>query len=150
MFRASNIAYARGMASAVRIHRRVLEQLQSFAAASASAECCGLLAGVDGTITRVFPAVNALASATAYEIAPEELFRLMREVRAAGLILLGIYHSHPRGDNSPSPTDLARAYYPEAAYFILSPLPDTSRPIRAFAIREGCSTELELLVVSGA
>ena len=41
----------------------------------------------------------------------------MREMRAAGLELLGIYHSHPNGENEPSPRDVELAYYPEAAYF---------------------------------
>ncbi len=44
----------------------------------------------------------------------------MREIRAAGLELLGIYHSHPTGENKPSARDIERAYYPEAAYFIVS------------------------------
>ena len=80
-----------------------------------------------------------LASATAYEIAPAELFALFREIRAAGLECTGIYHSHPRGDNAPSSTDLKRAYYPDAAYFIVSPLPDAAKPVRAFRIRTAAS-----------
>ena len=107
-------------------------------------EACGLLAGIDGIITRAFPAANSLASATAYEIAPEELFRLMKEIRAAGLQMIGIYHSHPRGDNSPSSSDISCAYYPDAAYFIISPQPDACQPVRAFAIRGGNFTELEI------
>jgi [CysO sulfur-carrier protein]-S-L-cysteine hydrolase len=111
---------------------------------SPNVECCGLLAGRDGIITRAFPAANALASATAYEIAAEELFRLIKEIRAAGLQMLGIYHSHPNGENSPSERDIERAYYPEAAYFIVSPLPDASKPVRAFLIRNGEVTELTI------
>jgi proteasome lid subunit RPN8/RPN11 len=82
-----------------------------------------------------------------YEIALPQLFQLMREIRAAGLELLGVYHSHPNGKNEPSPRDIAWAYYPDAAYFILSPLPGAPRPIRAFSIRERCVTELEIQIV---
>lgn len=57
-----------------------------------------MLAGRGRTITHIFPAANALASATAYEIAPKELFRVMKEIRAANLQMLGIYHSHPHGE----------------------------------------------------
>ncbi|MGA3293743.1 MAG: M67 family metallopeptidase [Candidatus Acidiferrales bacterium] len=111
-------------------------------------ECCGLLAGRDAVITRAFPATNAASNpATSYEIAPEELFRLMREIRGARLELLGIYHSHPNGENAPSPRDIERAYYPDAAYFIVSPLPDAARPVRAFSIRGGRATELEIRIV---
>lgn len=109
-------------------------------------ECCGLLAGRDGVITQAFPAPNALASATAYEIAPEELFRLMKGIRAAGLQMMGIYHSHPKGDNTPSPRDIERAYYPEAAYFIISSRHDAPRPVRAFSIRGSRVTELKMEV----
>jgi proteasome lid subunit RPN8/RPN11 len=97
---------------------------------------------------RIFPATNVAANpATSYEIAPEELFRLTREIRAASLELLGIYHSHPNGKNEPSPRDIERAHYPDAAYFIVSPLPDAPQPVRAFSIRDGRVTELEIQVV---
>lgn len=107
-------------------------------------ECCGLLGALSGIISGIFPARNAQASRTAYEIAPEELFPLMRRLRAAGLVLAAIYHSHPGGDNAPSPLDVERAYYPEAAYFILSPLPESLRPVRAFSIHNGRVTELTI------
>lgn len=111
-------------------------------------ECCGLLAGRNGAITRGFSAVNAASDpATSYDIAPEELFRLMREMRAAGLELLGIYHSHPKGQNEPSASDVERAYYPDAAYFIISPREDAARPVRAFSIREGRVAELAVEII---
>jgi proteasome lid subunit RPN8/RPN11 len=107
-------------------------------------ECCGLLAGQNGVITNAFAARNAAADAAKnYEIAPEELFRLMREIRAAVMTLMGIYHSHPDGDNEPSPRDIDRAYYPDVAYVIVSPR--APRPVRAFSIREGRVTELEIV-----
>ena len=110
-------------------------------------ECCGLLAGRDGLITRAIPATNAASNpATSYEIAPEEIFHRMREMRAGGIELLGIYHSHPNGKNEPSPRDIELAYYPDAAYFIISPLADCPRPVRAFSIRDGHVGELEVQV----
>ena len=108
-------------------------------------ECCGLLAGRDGVITAIFPARNAHPSpATCYEIAPKELFQIFQEIRAQDLDHLGIYHSHPIGENSPSPTDIELAYYPDAAYFITSPAPNAPNPIRAFRIRNGNPTELRI------
>jgi len=68
-------------------------------------------------------------------------------MRAAGLEHLGIYHSHPTGDNAPSPRDLEQAYYPDAAYFIISPLPDAPQAIRAFAIRDNTCAELNVIAV---
>lgn len=132
------------MADTVQVTRDVLARLLEEARRAPNEECCGLLAGRDGVISVVYPARNALQSAMAYEIAPEELFRLVRQIREAGLQLLGIYHSHPTGENRPSESDIERAYYPDAAYFILSPYPGALQRVRAFSIREGRVTELEI------
>ncbi len=108
-------------------------------------ECCGLLAGRAGAITNSFPARNAHVSpSTSFEIAPADLFTLFREMRAQGLDFLGIYHSHPKSENVPSPTDIERAYYPDIAYFIVSPAPGALRPVRAFHIRDGRAVELSI------
>jgi desampylase len=129
----------------VRIDGRLLEELLAKACQQPACECCGLLAGRDGIITHALPATNAATDpAVSYEIAPEELFRLMREMRAARLELLGIYHSHPNGKNEPSPRDVERAYYPDAACFIISPRSAAARPVRAFSIRDGHVIELEI------
>ena len=107
-------------------------------------ECCGLLAGKDGVITRASPATNALHSATAFEIAPQELFRIFRAMRVAGLEHMGIYHSHPAGENAPSARDVERAYYPQAVYFIISSQANAARAVRAFSIRGTEFTELPI------
>ena len=128
----------------VRVHRAVLEALLAEARRQPNLECCGLLAGRDAVISAVLPAQNALHSATSFEIAPAELFVLFRRLRAEGLEHLGIYHSHPRGENAPSPRDIDRAFYPAAAYFILSPRPDAPHPVRVFQIAGGQARELHL------
>ena len=126
----------------------MLFALQAYAQVAPDHERCGLLAGRDGVITLVLHAGNIAGDpATQYEIAPAELFQLMREIRGAGLQLLGIYHSHPHGANEPSRTDIARAYYPDAAYFIISPLPDAETAVRAFSIRDGEVSELQISIV---
>ena len=132
------------MAEAIRVRADMLGRMLEEARRNPGQECCGLLAGRGAVISAIFPAPNALASATAYEISPGELFRIFREMRAAGLEHLGIYHSHPSGDNAPSPRDIERAYYPEAAHFIVSPLPGAKRPIRVFSIRDACVSELTI------
>ena len=135
------------MNEVVRINRDVFERLLSEARANPGIECCGLLAGRGGVISAILPATNALQSAKAYEISPEELFAIIRRMRAEALEHLGIYHSHPKGENSPSPLDIERAFYPEAAYLIVSPQPAAPLPIRAFRIREGQSREIDLRII---
>ena len=142
------VRYTWHMASQVLIHSEIIEEMLDHARRKPNLECCGLLAGSAGVVTRIFPASNALASATAYEVAPLESFRLFRQIREEGLEHLGIYHSHPASDNLPSPTDIAQAYYPEQAYFIISLLPGIARPVRAFFIRGGCVEEAGIKTVA--
>ncbi len=135
------------MSNEVRVARPVQQRLLEEARVTPDAECCGLLAGRDGIISAIYPAPNASDAANSYEIAPEDLFRLIRQMRARGLELLGIYHSHPAGENRPSSRDIERAYYPDAAYFILSSMRDAPQPIRAFSIRGGRAIELAIETV---
>lgn len=108
-------------------------------------ECCGLLTGRGGAISDVIAARNAAENpATRYEIAPKVLIPLLREIRESGDELLGIYHSHPRSENFPSPRDVEMAAYPAVAYFIFSPLVPPDKSLRAFSIRDGVVTELEI------
>jgi proteasome lid subunit RPN8/RPN11 len=129
------------------VSREALDRMLGEARSQAAIECCGLLAGRGGVISVVLPARNALDSATSYEIAPLELFSLFRRMRDSGLDHLGIYHSHPRGDNVPSPRDIELAFYPDAAYFIISPRFDAALPVRAFHIADGCARELKIEVL---
>jgi proteasome lid subunit RPN8/RPN11 len=132
------------MNTVVRVRARLLDALLAEARRELRLECCGLLAGRDGIISDLLPARNALSSATAYEIEPAQLFSLFRRMREERLDHLGIYHSHPQGENAPSASDLQHAYYPQAAYFIVSPRPDAPRPVRAFRISQGRAAEMEI------
>jgi proteasome lid subunit RPN8/RPN11 len=137
------------MALPTAITRVIWDRLLDEAHKDPGIECCGLLGGREGTVTSIYPAPNNLASASAtvYEIAPADLFQLMREIRAAGEELCGIYHSHPTGENRPSVRDLELAYYPEVAYVIVSPRGEAPTPVRAFSIGSGAATELKLQII---
>jgi [CysO sulfur-carrier protein]-S-L-cysteine hydrolase len=134
------------MAESVKVRPEILNEMLAHSLREPQIECCGLLAGLDGVIAAIFPAKNALSSATAYEIAPQELFQLFRALRAENLTHLGHYHSHLSTENVPSPKDIEQACYPDQAYFIVSPRPDIANPVRAFSIRDGCVRELEIIV----
>ena len=142
--------YTPGMKRTVRSRRKVYGQLLQDARRQPHRECCGILAGQDGLITQAFPAKNVAADPVRnYEIAASEIVRLMREFRKRRLEFLGIYHSHPSwmDSNEPSPKDIALAYYSEAIYFIVTPRPYATTPIRAFSIRDRRVMELEIQVL---
>ena len=134
----------------VRSRRKVYGQLLEHARRQPHRECCGILAGQKGLITQAYPARNVAADPVRnYEISPKEMVRLMVEFRERRLEFLGIYHSHPNwlDANEPSPKDIALAYYSEAIYIIVTPRPYATTPVRAFSIREGRATELEIQVL---
>lgn len=135
-----------GSAEIIRISQAVVERLLEEARRAGLVECCGLLAGCGDVSTKIFPTTNELSSPVAYEIPPRELFAIFKQIRAEGLQLLGIYHSHPTGDNAPSERDIERAYYPDAAYFIISLTAPPERQVRAFRIEQGKVREVEVAV----
>ncbi|HEY1461936.1 MAG TPA: M67 family metallopeptidase [Terriglobales bacterium] len=138
------------MNRAVQSRRKVFGQLLEHARRQPHRECCGILAGQDDVITRAFPAKNVAADPVRnYVITPKEIGRLLGEFRERRLEFLGIYHSHPNwlDANEPSHKDIALAHYSEAIYFIVTPRPYATTPVRAFSIQDGRATELEIQVL---
>lgn len=83
-------------------------------------EACGLIAGVDSLAHEVIAVTNALHSPVRFRMDKLEQFNAFQHIEAQGWDLLAIYHSHPRGPEGPSATDIAEAYYPEALQLIWS------------------------------
>jgi proteasome lid subunit RPN8/RPN11 len=110
-------------------------------------EACGLLGGEGGIVRKVYPGENILHSPVAYEMDPRRQVEIMVEIESAGWELSGIYHSHPGGPPVPSPTDVARAYYPESIFVILAPEAGGEWRGRAFRIEDGRVEEVMLRVV---
>jgi proteasome lid subunit RPN8/RPN11 len=99
-------------------------------------EACGLLAGIKNQVQLVLPVANELHSPVRFRMAARDQLLAFDRIDQAGLVLLGIYHSHPNGPDRPSATDIAEAFYPEVAYLIWSPK-DGAWSCRAFSIQEG-------------
>jgi desampylase len=87
--------------------------LRRHAAAALPAECCGAVIGVARDshleVRAIIPLPNQAAAADRYEIDAATVLRLERQATAAGVRLLGFYHSHPGGTPVPSATDLELA-----------------------------------------
>ncbi len=88
-------------------------------------ECCGAMIGrIDGdekNVTSAVPMENAYAGeqGARYELRPEDLLDADRKARAAGLDLIGIFHSHPDCDAYFSKTDLENSC-PWYSFVVLS------------------------------
>jgi len=109
-------------------------------------EACGILAGKDGVMKRVYKVSNTDNSPISYMMDPKEQFTIMKEIRKDGLELTAIYHSHPDFYAYPSPKDVKLAFYPDSAYIIVSLLHEEPE-IRAFVIRESEVKEVEMKVI---
>jgi [CysO sulfur-carrier protein]-S-L-cysteine hydrolase len=109
-------------------------------------EACGLLAGRDGAPGRFYPMTNLDASPVSYRLDPKEQLRVFDEMDEEGVELLGIFHTHTHSEAYPSDTDTRLAFYPDAAYLVMS-LSDREAPVlRAFRIVEGEIAEEELTI----
>jgi proteasome lid subunit RPN8/RPN11 len=107
----------------LRLPGTLADDIRRHGEAAYPAECCGALVGhVQGDgkeVVRLVPAVNRRTDDPhRYLIAPDDLRRLEAEVRAAGLEIVGYYHSHPDHPAAPSAFDADHAW-PWYSYVIV-------------------------------
>jgi proteasome lid subunit RPN8/RPN11 len=124
----------------------MIDEMIAHAREDAPNECCGIIAGKDGTATRLYRAINAEASPYRYSVDPKDLLRIHRDVDDRDEDFLVIYHSHTHTEAYPSPTDIRLAAWPEA-YYVLVSLMDEEPVVRAFRILDGEVAEEQ--VISG-
>jgi proteasome lid subunit RPN8/RPN11 len=80
-------------------------------------------------------------------IHPTDQLRIMNEIEGAGEELIAIYHSHTGSPARPSQTDVNLAEnWPDPLYVIVSLETADDPEMRAFEIRDGAVTEVELMV----
>lgn len=147
------------------LEKKYAEEMIAHAREESPNEACGLLAGHQGKVVKVYRCENTLKSPYRYDIHPLNFLKADQEMEEKGWELLGIYHSHTKTEAYPSMTDIQFAdafrettlallsifgtpsredlasLYPGPLYFIVS-LADPQGPaIRAFRIVEGKVTE---------
>ncbi len=129
----------------VLLPKAMRDEIVAHARAEAPRECCGVIGGRAGQPTRLERLTNLEPGVTLYRIDDAELYRVYRELDAAGADILAIYHSHPVSPAYPSATDVALAAWPDACYLICS-LADPAAPdLRAFRIRGNQITEAPIV-----
>ena len=104
-------------------------------------ECCGILAGRNGTVAKLYRIANATPSPYRYVMEPQEMLNAMRDADANEWDITAFYHSHTHSPAYPSPTDVRMAqqsgWLGDDVYYILVSLEDKASPqIRAFRIME--------------
>ena len=156
----------------IRIPKTIYNQLLAHAKAEAPAECCGLLAGREDRVGQHYRIANIIAregaelinfdaakaahlqslspesrAAVAFVMDAREMSLAFKDMRARELTFMAIYHSHPRGPDHPSHTDVKIAvdftatrealHLPEPFHIII----DLTRPehpaVKAYRITDG-------------
>ncbi len=136
----------------VQIRQEFIDEMVTHSKAELPNECCGILAGPDGTVMKAYRMSNVEASPFRFSMDPLELVKVDSDAGDNGWDLLAIYHSHTGSEAYPSDTDVriaggTAALWPDVRYVLVS-LMDTDNPVvRIFQISDGAVTEEPLEVV---
>ena len=130
----------------MKIRQHVLDRIVAHAVEDLPNECCGLLIGNAEMVEDAARARNMKRSRTRFQVEPADHFAAIRRARAAGLEVIGAYHSHPSGPSGPSETDRARLTDPAMFHVIIS-LAHGTRTVRAFRLIDGNFSPFELAPV---
>ena len=118
------------------------ESLNAFARRDYPHETCGLLLGVrwgdEHVVTDVRRArnLNVERAKDRYDLDPDDFLAADRAARAAGLDIIGIWHSHPDHPARPSATDRDCAW-PGWSYLIVAVGPEGAGEIRSWRLNGG-------------
>jgi proteasome lid subunit RPN8/RPN11 len=108
-------------------------------------EACGILAGRNGEVSKIYRMANIENSPVTYMLDSREQFKVMKDMRDNNLSMLAIFHSHPSSAAYPSAKDVSLAFYEECVYIIVS-LMEKEPVVKGFSIREGNIEEITLPV----
>jgi proteasome lid subunit RPN8/RPN11 len=130
----------------MRIARPLYEQMIEHAREEAPNECCGMVAGRDDQVVKVYPATNIEHSHLRFMIDPKDQLRIDRDIEDAGLELTAIYHSHTRTEPRPSETDKVFAKLWPGVLWVIVGLANAEPEVRTWRIDDGQTAEAELVV----
>jgi proteasome lid subunit RPN8/RPN11 len=121
----------------IQVPRAIHDDMISHAKDGFPLEVCGILGGSGETVTTIYRMTNTDASNEHFMMDPKEQFAVVKDLRARGIAMLAIYHSHPETPARPSEEDIRLALTPDVSYLIIS-LADAAAPIvKSYKIRSG-------------
>jgi proteasome lid subunit RPN8/RPN11 len=119
----------------MKITKEIIDSVFKHAEKEAPMEACGYLVGIDDIIKKHIVMTNIDKSEEHFSFDPKEQFSTLKTLRAEGLKIIAIYHSHPATPARPSKEDIQLAYDPSVSYVIAS-LKDNQKDIKSFKIRD--------------
>jgi proteasome lid subunit RPN8/RPN11 len=128
----------------LKISQSFLDQIIEHVKSEHPLEACGILAGKNGDILKIYKMINTDKSRKTYFMDPKEQLRVFKDIRVQEIEMMAIYHSHPHSQAYPSKTDVELAFYSDASYMIVS-LEDMNNPVvRSYKITYGKIEEEEI------
>jgi proteasome lid subunit RPN8/RPN11 len=117
------------------------------ARAEAPIEACGILAGGDGRVEKLYKMTNAERRRDHFMMSPAEQFAAVKDIRSVSLEMLAIYHSHPETRARPSAEDVRLALMPGMIYVIVSLMDNNGPVVKGFRIEDGSINEVPVKIV---
>lgn len=125
------------------ISEEQIDEMVAHAVENLPDEACGMLAGLEGRVHKVYCLTNSNPSPVSYAVDTHDQIAAIKEMESEGLELVGIYHSHTESPPLPSITDIKRAFfpgtrdlnYPDAVYVIVG-LSGPAPEVKAFRMEE--------------
>ena len=127
------------------LHKDQIHEITDYLNDHLPIEACGLLAGKNDRVEKVLFVRNQAQSPVRFVMDPYEQIRAFDWIDDNDLDLLGIFHSHPSGPETASPTDIAEAAY-EVIHIICSPK-NGQWKLRGFWIENQEATDVTLQIV---
>jgi proteasome lid subunit RPN8/RPN11 len=100
-------------------------------------EVCGILGGTGDTVSAIYCMTNTDASNEHFMMEPREQFSVIKDLRAKGLTMLAIYHSHPETPARPSEEDIRLAFTPGVSSIIISLADSQQAVVKSYKIDQG-------------
>lgn len=114
--------------------------------AEAPIEACGILAGSDSRVEKLYKMTNADQRSDHFMMEPAEQFKVVRDIRSAGLKMLAIYHSHPETPARPSAEDIRLALTPNVTNVIVSLANGDHPVVKGFLLENGNVTDVPVKI----
>ena len=131
----------------LKILQHIYDEMTAHATEGFPLEVCGILGGREGTVSAVYRMTNTDRSNEHFMMDPREQFAVVKELRAQGLEMTAIYHSHPETPARPSEEDIRLALTPGISHVIVS-LATAGQPVaRSFKISSGTVESEDLIFI---
>jgi [CysO sulfur-carrier protein]-S-L-cysteine hydrolase len=130
----------------IRITQAIHDDMIAHATEGFPLEVCGILGGTGEAVSVIYRMTNTDASNEHFMMEPKEQFAVVKDLRAKGLAMLAIYHSHPETPARPSEEDIKLALTPDVSYLIISLADADKSDVKSFKIRNGVVDKENIVV----